>query len=120
MRALPIPEDEQILSLLRRTFVQKIGEYIANPCDTDYMTYFSVNQKKGAAYLKIHPTEAQAYLARWEEVKTMHDVPKIWREGSAYRVALLDHGKPTDTEEFATLDEAVAAHVRLEFGLPKD
>jgi hypothetical protein len=120
MKTLPIPEDEQILSLLRRTFVQKIGEYIAQPRDTDYMSYFSVSQVKIAAYLKSHPKEAQAYFADWSKVKTTHDVPKIWREGTGYRLARMDHGKPMNVEEFATLEDAVAGHVSLEFGLPKD
>ena len=120
MKTLPIPEDEQIISLLQRTFVQKLGEYVSNPRDTDYMSYFSVNRAKVTAYLKRHPAEAQAYFARWSKVTTTHDVPKIWSEGSGYRVASMDHGKPMDIEEFATLEEAVAGHVSREFGLATD
>ena len=120
MKSLPIPEDEQILSLLRRTFVQKIGEYVAQPRDTDYMTYFTVNGSKVVAYLKAHPKEAADYFAGWSEVKTTHDVPRIWREGPKFCVASFDHGKPMDTATFASLEEAVASHVCLEFGLPKD
>ncbi|HXT01061.1 MAG TPA: hypothetical protein VN915_10325 [Elusimicrobiota bacterium] len=120
MKTFPIPDDEQIHSLLTRTFVQKIGEYVPNPLDTDYMRYFSVTGTKVAAYLEKHPEEAKSYFARWSQVKTTHDVPKIWREGTNYRVAWLDHGMPRDLEDFATLEKAVAAHVTLEFGLPKN
>ena len=120
MKSLPIPQEEQILSLLRHTFVQKIAEYVAEPSDTDYMIYFNVTEAKVAEYLKSNPKEAQTYFAAWSQVKTTHDVPKIWREGNRYRVATLDHGKPRDIEEYAALDEAVAAHVSLEFGLRKD
>jgi hypothetical protein len=120
MKTLPIPEEEQILSLLQRTFVQKIGEYIAQPRDTDYMSYFSVNGSKVFAFLKSHPKEAADYFARWSQVKTNHDVPRIWREGPSYCVAWFDHGKPMDTATFTSLEEAVAGHVCLEFGLPKD
>lgn len=119
MKTLPIPEDEQIISLLHRTFVQKIGEYTAEPRDTDYMAYFNVNGSKILSYLKSHPKEAVDYLTCWSEVKTTHDVPKIWREGASYYVAWFDHGKPVDTATFDSLEEGVAAHVCLEFGLPK-
>ncbi len=69
---------------------------------------------------KAAQRKAWAYFADWSQIKTTHDVPKIWREGVSYRVAWMDHGKPTNIQEFATLEEAVAGHVSLEFGLPKD
>lgn len=120
MKNLPIPEDEQIRSLMERRFVEKIGEYVAQPRDTDYKLYFTVGKAKIFAYLKRHPKEAQVYFARWAQVNATHDVPKIWNEGSGYRVAWMDHGKPMSVEEYATLEEAVAEHVCMEFGLSND
>ncbi len=117
MKALPIPEEEQIRAMLDGSIYDLLRDYDAQPEHVDFRKFVTVDRKKLIDFLSSHTAEAENYFRKHSVTAGTHDFEKISRDGSEYVTAWMDHGQPRSTRRFATVEEAVAEHILVSHGM---
>ncbi|MBK8402492.1 MAG: hypothetical protein IPL29_16045 [Propionivibrio sp.] len=117
MNILPIPEEEQIRALLDGAIYDLLRNYVVHPERVDFRKFITLNRQKLIDFLSVHTDEAENYFRKHSATTATHDAEKIWRDGSEYVTAWLDHGQLRSTRRFATLGEAVAEHILVSHGM---
>jgi hypothetical protein len=111
MKASPIPEDAQIRAMLDGSIYTLLGDYVRTPEQTDFRKFITVTRQRLINFLSAHPEIAENYFQKHSSIETFHDTGKIWRDGSDYLTAWIDHGQAQYTKRFSRIAEAVAEHV---------
>lgn len=118
MKQLPIPEDVQILAMIQGSLLDVLKEYVENPICVEFKRFITIDRQDIIKYLILHPKMATCYFREKSGITTLHDVQRIWKEGSEYLTAWFDHGRPSGVvNRFKTLSEAIAEHVLVAHGL---
>lgn len=117
MKSLPIPEDEQIRAMLNGSIYDLLQNYDVEPELVDFRKFITVNRQRLIDFLSAHSAEAENYFRKHSAIEATHDVEKIWRDGTEYVTAWMDHGLPRSTRRFVTLGEAVAEHILVSHGM---
>lgn len=117
MKTLHIPEEDQIRAMLNGSIYDLLRNYGVQPEHVDFRKFITVNRQKLVEYLSTHVGEAENYFRKHSAVEAAHDVEKIWRDGSEYVTAWMDHGRPCSEKRFARLEEAVAEHILVSHGM---
>jgi hypothetical protein len=112
-----IPESDQIGAMLDGSVYKLISDYIPNPSQYNLKQYLTISRRTLVRFLTENTGKAQAYFEEHTMTSPLHDVEQIWKEGSKYFVATMDHGKPRFVRQFATLAEAVAEHLLVTYGM---
>jgi len=117
MKAVPIPETEQMDAMLNQSVYELACNYYENPNQYDLRRYLTVNRRKLVCFLKANPDKAEVYFQKNKNIQATHDVERIWQEGSRYIVASMFHGQVKSPERFRSLPKAVAEHVLVSYGM---
>lgn len=117
MKALPIPETEQIQAMLSGSIRDLLTGYIENPPQYDFRKFLTVNRQTLIDFLLNNPVKAKTYFENKRQIQTTHDVEKIWEENGEYFIASMNHGNARSIRQFRSLAEAVAEHVLVSYGM---
>lgn len=116
MTDLPFSKEKQIELLLQRKLfaeVDKLHPNMPNPKQLLTITASDIH-----AYLKAYPAAAESFFSQaggGSSCPNWHDVPAVWKDGSAYKVAWLDHGKPADAHAYPALADALTKYISLRY-----
>lgn len=116
MNKLSHSKDEQIeLLLARKLFaeIDKLYPNMASPWELLTITESDIH-----AYLETHPESAHAFFAQaggGDSCPNWHDVPAVWKDVGAYKVAWVDHGKPVEATTHSKLEDALVKYIRLRY-----
>lgn len=116
MTILPFSKEEQVKLLLARKLFAEIEKLFPNTPDSWKM--LTITKSDVLDYLRSHSDASTDFFGKagfGNACPNWHDVPAVWKEGSLYRVAWLEHGKPINGTDYPTLDEAIANYISLRY-----
>ena len=117
MKTLPIPETEQMRSMLDGSIYDLLCEYVNDPPRYGFRRFLTVDRQTLVDFLLKNHEAAERYFERQEQVQAGHDVERIWEEDGEYTVSTMDHGSRGAVRRFSSLAEAVAEHVLVSYGM---
>lgn len=117
MKALPIPETDQMRAMLDGSIYDLLCKYVENPPRYDFRRFLTVHRHTLIDFLLKNHDMAETYFEKQRQVQTTHDVERMWEEDGKYVVASMDHGNARSVRQFKSLAEAVAEHVLVSYGM---
>lgn len=117
MKIERMTKDEQLSMLVRGRWWDAVREKFDVDDPRDIIT---VSRNDLVEYFQKNPELALKSFEAWSKDRgalPYHDIGALWREGDDYKVAWMDHGKPTNLLSFSNLDDALATFIFYQAGL---
>ena len=110
---IEIPNDEQLRALaggLVEVYTL-IERYTGSSVSTDFRKFITVTKPELIAYLRQNPGIAEKHVMPGASLAIMHDLPALYEKGAQWAVSWMDHGRETNEQTYASLEEAAANYL---------